>query len=115
MMSRLYSFSHNKTKSFRTSSEKLNQSKKILIKKKCTAVWNIISNYKDRCIHISRGNRKISYKSEFCFILKKAVKQKLKLDIQHVQLEKKSFYLQLRFCIEVHCKFTIYCNYKGKK
>ena len=38
MTSRLYLFSHNKAKSFRLSSEKLNQSKKILRKAKYTAV-----------------------------------------------------------------------------
>ena len=38
MISRLYSFSHNKTKSFRMFPEKVTQSKKILIKAKYTAI-----------------------------------------------------------------------------
>ena len=42
-------------------------------------------------MHTSRGMRIITYKSEFCFIFKKKLyrEEKLKLDIQHVQLDKK--------------------------
>ena len=38
MMDRLYSFSHNKTKSLRIFPEKVKQSKKILRKAKSTAI-----------------------------------------------------------------------------
>ena len=38
MMGRLYSFPDNKTKSLRMFPEKMNQSKKILRKAKCTAI-----------------------------------------------------------------------------
>ena len=38
------------------------------------------------CIQISRWKRKITYKSELCFIfkLKLYLQEKIKLDIQHV-------------------------------
>ena len=49
MMGRLYSFSHNKLKPFRLSSEKVNQSEKILRKAKYTSIWNI-SKYEDYCL-----------------------------------------------------------------
>ena len=66
------------------------------------------------CMLISRGKRKIAYikVSSILFSKQSCCKQgKLKLDIQHVQLDKKSFYLfTIMFYIEVHCKFAIYIS-----
>ena len=43
--------------------------------------------------HRTRGRKTFTYKSEFYFS-NKAIREKLNLNIQHVQLDKKSFDLQ---------------------
>ena len=68
----LYSFSHNKTKPLRMFPEKVDQPKKIYEKqnpKLCKTLYQSIK-INVWCIQISRGKRRITYKSEFCFIFK---------------------------------------------
>ena len=67
MVGRLYSFSHNKTKSLRMFPEKVDQPKKILERQNLQSYKTLYQSMKINvwCIQISRGKRRITYKSEF--------------------------------------------------